>query len=270
MFPGTFAATTPDKPAVVMAGSGASLTYRELEEGSARLARFLVEHGLKRGDGIALLADNSPRVYEVYWAAQRSGLLITVVNRHLTAPEVAYIVTDCGARVLVASAKLGELAAAVAPQVPGLELRLAYGGTVDGPLADGWDDYDAALHGVSAEPLADMLYSSGTTGRPKGIRPALPERQVDEPGDTYVAVFGRMYGFDADTVYLSPAPLYHAAPLRFTATVLAVGGTVVVMERFDPEGALAAIEKFGATHSQCSCACSSCPRTSAPATTCRR
>jgi len=192
----------------------------------------------------------------VYWAAQRSGLLITVVNRHLTAPEVAYIVTDCGARVLVASAKLGELAAAVAPQVPGLELRLAYGGTVDGPLADGWDDYDAALHGVSAEPLpdqprgADMLYSSGTTGRPKGIRPALPERQVDEPGDTYVAVFGRMYGFDADTVYLSPAPLYHAAPLRFTATVLAVGGTVVVMERFDPEGALAAIEKFGATHSQ--------------------
>ena len=251
MFPGTFAATTPDKPAVVMAGTGESLTYRQLEEGSARLARFLVERGLRRGDGIALLADNSPRVFEVYWAAQRAGLYITLVNRHLTPAEVAYVLDDCGARMLVASAAVGEIAAAVAPQVPALEIRLAYSGPVDG-----FDDYDTALDGVSAEPLPDqpagavMLYSSGTTGRPKGIRTALPERQVDEPGDAYVAVFAPVYGFDGDTVYLSPAPLYHAAPLRFTATVQAVGGTVVVMERFDPEGALAAIETFRATHSQ--------------------
>jgi fatty-acyl-CoA synthase len=251
MFPGTFAATTPDKPAVVMAGSGASLTYRELEEGSARLARFLVDHGLRRGDGIALLADNAPRVYEVYWAAQRAGLYITVVNRHLAPAEVAYIVNDCGARVFVASAALGDLAAAVAPLAPDVEVRLAYGGAVDG-----FDDYDTALDEISSAPLpdqprgADMLYSSGTTGRPKGIRPALPERQIDEPGDTYVSVFGAAYGFDSDTVYLSPAPLYHAAPLRFSATVQAVGGTVVVMERFDPEGALTAVERFRATHSQ--------------------
>jgi fatty-acyl-CoA synthase len=251
MFPGTFAATTPDKPAVVMAGSGASLTYRELEEGSARLARFLVDHGLRRGDGIALLADNAPRVYEVYWAAQRAGLYITVVNRHLAPAEVAYIVNDCGARVFVASAALGDLAAAVAPLAPDVEVRLAYGGAVDG-----FDDYDTALDGISSAPLpdqprgADMLYSSGTTGRPKGIRPALPERQIDEPGDTYVSVFGAAYGFDSDTVYLSPAPLYHAAPLRFSATVQAVGGTVVVMERFDPEGALTAVQRFRATHSQ--------------------
>ncbi|MCW2717465.1 acyl-CoA synthetase [Pseudonocardia sp.] len=251
MFPGTFAATTPDKPAVVMAGSGASLTYRELEEGSARLARFLVDHGLRRGDGIALLADNAPRVYEVYWAAQRAGLYITVVNRHLAPAEVAYIVNDCGARVFVASAALGDLAAAVAPLAPDVKVRLAYGGAVDG-----FDDYDTALDGISSAPLpdqprgADMLYSSGTTGRPKGIRPALPERQIDEPGDTYVSVFGAAYGFDSDTVYLSPAPLYHAAPLRFSATVQAVGGTVVVMERFDPEGALTAVERFRATHSQ--------------------
>ena len=198
-----------------------------------------------------MLADNSPRVYEVYWAAQRCGLYITVVNRHLTAAEVTFIVNDCGARVLVASAALGELAAAVAPAAPAVELRLAYGGAVAG-----FDDYDTALLDVFAQPLpdqprgADMLYSSGTTGRPKGVRPPLPERQVDEPGDTYVAVFGRMYGFDADTVYLSPAPLYHAAPLRFSATVQAVGGTVVVMERFEPAGALAAIETHRATHSQ--------------------
>jgi long-chain acyl-CoA synthetase len=255
MFPGTHALRTPDKPAVVMAGSGETLTFRELDDGSARLARFLVGHGLRRGDSIALIADNTPRVFEVYWAAQRSGLYVTVVNHHLTAPEVAYIVRDCGARVLLASAGVGELAGAVGELVPEVGLRLAFGGPVtSGGVA--WDDYDGVLRDVSAEPLpdqprgADMLYSSGTTGRPKGIRPALPERQVHEPGDTYVAVFGRMYGFDTDTVYLSPAPLYHAAPLRFSATVQAIGGTVVVMERFDPEGALAAIETHRATHSQ--------------------
>ncbi len=249
MFPGTHAAVTPDKPAVVMAGSGRVLTYRELDEGSARLARHLHEAGLRRGDVVALLATNGPRVFEVYWAAQRSGLYVTAVNHHLTADEVAYVVSDSGAKALVVSAS--PLAAEVGGLVPGVEVRLAY----DGPVP-GFDDYDTALAGLSAEPLpdqprgADMLYSSGTTGRPKGIRPALPERKVDEPGDPYVAVFGMMYRFDADTVYLSPAPLYHAAPLRFSATIQAIGGTVVVMERFDPEGALAAIERYRVTHSQ--------------------
>jgi long-chain acyl-CoA synthetase len=249
MFPGTHAAVTPDKPAVVMASSGATLSFRELEEGSARLARHLHDAGLRKGDGIALLAANGPRVYEVYWAAQRSGLYITAVNHHLTADEVSYIVHDSGAKALVVSAS--PLASEVAELTGDVGVRLAYDGAVAG-----FDDYDTALTGVSSEPLpdqprgADMLYSSGTTGRPKGIRPQLPDRQIDEPGDTYVAVFGQVYGFTEDTVYLSPAPLYHAAPLRFTATVQAIGGTVVVMDRFDPEGALAAIEKFGATHSQ--------------------
>jgi long-chain acyl-CoA synthetase len=249
MFPGTHAAVTPDKPAVVMAASGASTTYRELEEGSARLARYLHDAGLRKGDGIALLAANGPRVYEVYWAAQRSGLYITAVNHHLTADEVSYIVHDSGAKALVVSAS--PLAAEVAGLSADVPVRLAYDGAVPG-----FDDYDAALADVSSEPLpdqprgADMLYSSGTTGRPKGIRPPLPDRRVDEPGDSYVAVFGQVYGFDKDTVYLSPAPLYHAAPLRFSATIQAIGGTVVVMDRFDPEGALAAIEKYRATHSQ--------------------
>ncbi len=253
MFPGTHAATTPDKPAVVMAGTGETLTYAELEAGSARLARHLVDAGLGRGDVVALISENTPRVYEVYWAAQRAGLYVTAVNHHLSADEAAYIVSDCGAKALVVSSGVAGLAAAVEPLVD-VPVRLAYGGEIPG--ASGYADYDATLAAVSAEPLADqprgadMLYSSGTTGRPKGIRPTLPDRQVDEPGDQYVAVFGRMYGFDADTVYLSPAPLYHAAPLRFTATIQAVGGTVVVMERFEPEAALAAIEKFGITHSQ--------------------
>jgi long-chain acyl-CoA synthetase len=248
MFPGTFAASTPDKPAVVMAGTDETLTYRELDEGSARLARFLHEQGLRRGDGIALLTENCPRVFEVYWAAQRSGLYVTAVNHHLTAPEVDYIVGDCGAKALIVSAALGSLAREVATDVP---IRLAYHGELPG-----FADYDATLADVSPEPLpdqprgSDMLYSSGTTGRPKGIRVPLPERQVDEPGDLLVATFGRRYGFGADTVYLSPAPLYHAAPLRYGAMTQATGGTVVVMDRFDAEAALAAIERYRVTHSQ--------------------
>jgi fatty-acyl-CoA synthase len=95
-----------------------------------------------------------------------------------------------------------------------------------------------------------MLYSSGTTGRPKGVRPPLPDRQVDEPGDGMVAVFGDRIGLGPDTVFLSPAPLYHAAPLRLCATVQALCGTVVVLERFDAEGALAAIERYRVTHGQ--------------------
>jgi len=249
MFPGTHAAVTPDKPAVVMAGSGETLTYRELDEGSARLARHLHDAGLRKGDVVALLAVNGPRVFEVYWAAQRSGLYITAVNHHLTADEVSYIVHDSGAKALVVSAS--PLAGEVAALTEDVGVRLAYDGAVPG-----FDDYDDTLREVSAEPLADqprgadMLYSSGTTGRPKGIRPPLPERRVDEPGDTYVAVFGAVYGFTPDTVYLTPAPLYHAAPLRFSATVQAIGGTVVVLERYDPEAALAAIQEHRVTHSQ--------------------
>ncbi|MEQ3550032.1 acyl-CoA synthetase [Pseudonocardia nematodicida] len=253
MYPGTHAATSPDKPAVVMGGSGEVLTYGELETGSVRLANHLRDAGLERGDVVALVSDNTPRVYEVYWAAQRSGLYITVVNHHLSAPEAAYIVRDCGAKALIVSAGVAGLAAAIEDHVDA-GVRLAFGGEIPG--ASSYADYDTALADASSEPPADqprgadMLYSSGITGRPKGVLPTLPERQVDEPGDTYVALFGPRYGFGTDTVYLNPAPLYHAAPLRFTATVQALGGTVVVMERFDAEKALALIERHAVTHSQ--------------------
>ncbi|WP_280501858.1 acyl-CoA synthetase [Nocardia farcinica] len=236
----------------MMAGSGETLTYRELEDNSVRLARHLHEAGLRRGDHLALLSGNDPKVYEVYWAALRSGLYITAVNRHLSPAEIAYIVDDCGAKALIVAADLSEAAQAVAEQTPKVRVRIAYGGAVPGH-----DSYEQALAASSAVPLddqprgADMLYSSGTTGRPKGIKHPLPERQVgDAPGDTYTAIFGPMYGFDTETVYLSPAPLYHAAPLRFGGVVQALGGTVVVMEKFDAENALAAIEKFSVTHSQ--------------------
>ncbi|GAB3698460.1 acyl-CoA synthetase [Saccharopolyspora tripterygii] len=250
MYPGVHAATTPDKPALIMAGSGEVLTYRELDDRSLRLANSLREAGLSKGDVVALLSDNDLHAYEAYWAAVRSGMYVCAVNSHLQPDEVAYIVNDSGANALVVSAGLGELPEHVA-ELTNVRVRLAFGG----PVA-GFDDYEQALATASTEVPAvqpcgtDLLYSSGTTGRPKGIRPELPDRQVHEPGNILVDLLRGFYGFDEDTVYLSPAPVYHAAPLRYCASVHAIGGTVVMMERFDPEQALRAIERYQVTHSQ--------------------
>ncbi len=250
MYPRTHALTDPDKLAAVMVGTDDSLTYAQLDERSTRLARVLADAGLTRGDVVALLSGNSLRALEVYWAALRSGLYVTAVNHRLVPDEVAYIVDDSGAAVLIVSAEKGELAAAVQDRTPGVTRRLVF----DGALA-GHDDYEEALAGVSGEPLDDepagapMLYSSGTTGRPKGVRPPLPAVQVGEGADP---VFGlvRMFGVDTDTVYLSPAPIYHAAPLRWCGAIIANGGTVVMMPRFDAEATLAAIAGYGITHGQ--------------------
>ncbi|MFI9537597.1 acyl-CoA synthetase [Nocardia fusca] len=252
MYPGAHVDDFPDKPAVIVAETGETLTYRELEDNSVRLSRHLHAAGLRRGDHVALLSGNDPKVYEAYWAALRSGLYITAVNRHLSPAEISYIVNDCGAKALIASAGLREAAEAIVEQTPEVEIRLAFGGPVEG-----YESYEDALAAQPPQPLpdqprgADMLYSSGTTGRPKGIKQPLSDQQVgDPPGDPYTAVFGPLYGFDTESVYLSPAPLYHAAPLRFGGVVQALGGTLVVMERFDAEQALAAIERYRVTHSQ--------------------
>ncbi|MFY0405404.1 acyl-CoA synthetase [Solicola sp. PLA-1-18] len=251
LYPGTFASSAPNRAAIVDADTDAVTTYAELDERSARLASLLRGHGLQPGDHVAFLSTNAPEIFEIYWAAMRSGLYVTGVNSHLTAAEAAYIVGDCGASVLVVSGDLADLAVAVLDQCPAVTLALAFGGPVDG-----FDDYAAGLAAGSSERAesqpagADMLYSSGTTGRPKGVLPPLPTYQVDEPGDMFAAVFGPLYGFSTDTVYYSAAPLYHAAPLRFGGIVHRFGGTVVLAHGFDPEQALAAIEEHRVTHSQ--------------------
>ncbi|QNS02895.1 acyl-CoA synthetase [Streptomyces xanthii] len=243
MYPGAYDRA---RPAVVTADGTVTLTYGRLEENSLRLADHLRTAGLRRGDHVALLSDNDPRVLEVYWAALRSGLYLTAVNHHLTAEEAAYIVRDCGASALVVSGALDAMGDRVEELVPEVRHRL------------GFDDgsYDRALAAASPEPPAvqprgaDMLYSSGTTGRPKGIEPDLPEGDIRTDPSTYQLLFQPMYGFDEDTVYLCPAPLYHAAPLRFCYTVTATGGTVVLMKTFDARESLAAIERHRVTHSQ--------------------
>jgi long-chain acyl-CoA synthetase len=251
MYPGQHAAQAPGRIAAVMAGTGESLTYGELEQRSAQLARVLRGAGLRRGDVVALLTENSLRAFEVYWAAMRSGLYITAVNYRLSADEAAYIVSDSGAAALIVSAEQAATAEAIAVRTPQVKLRLAFGGPVIGH-----GSYEEMIAAASAEPLADqpqgatMLYSSGTTGRPKGVRPPLPSVQVSEFDDPVAVLAGRFFGVNAETVYLSPAPVYHAAPLRWCGAIQANGGTVVMMKRFDAEPALAAIEQFKATHAQ--------------------
>jgi len=251
MYPGVHAAEEPERPALIMAGTGEVLTYGDLDRRSLRLANALRAAGHGPGDVVALLASNTLEAFEVYWAAIRSGMYLCAVNWHLQPSEISYIINDSGASALVVSADLRELAEGFREEIPKVRTRLCYGGSISG-----FDDYENVIAEASDElpesqPRGiDMLYSSGTTGRPKGVKPALPDLQVDEPGDLLTELLRGCYGFGKETTYLSPAPVYHAAPLRYCAAVQAVGGTVVLMEKFDPEAALRAIERYRITHSQ--------------------
>jgi long-chain acyl-CoA synthetase len=252
MYPGAFAATTPDKPAVIMGRSREVVTYRELDERSARLAQLLYARGLRPGDKIALLAENHPRFYEVYWAAMRAGLYLTTVNRYLAPAEAAYLVNDSGATVCITTAQLAATAVPLLELIPDCPIRLMMDG-----LEDGFESYEAALDTSSPEPLEDqprgtvMLYSSGTTGRPKGIERPLSGLQIDDPASMLMAGLLRsMLGMTEQSVYLCPAPLYHAAGLQWSAGTHELGGTVVVMEKFDAEQLLALVEREAVTHTQ--------------------
>jgi long-chain acyl-CoA synthetase len=251
MYPGTYAAEAPDRVAAVMAETGESLSYAELERRSVQLAHVLHDAGLRPGDVVALLTENSLRAFEVYWAALRSGLYITAVNFRLKPDEVAYIVNDCGATALIVSAEQTATAEAITGLTENVKLRLAFGGPVIGH-----GGYEETIAAASAVPFADqphgatMLYSSGTTGRPKGVRPPLPGIQVSEPGEGLVTLASQFFGVNPETVYLSPGPIYHAAPLRWSGAVQALGGTVVMMKKFDAEQALRAIGDRRVTHAQ--------------------
>jgi len=234
-----------------MAASGETVTYGQLEARSNQGAHLFRSLGLTAGDAIALFMDNSPRYYEVLWAAQRSGLHFTCISSKLTAGEVEYIVKDSEAKVLIASAGVAGVAREAAALVPGVALYM-----VDG-ASPPYESFEAARAPMPETPIEDesaggaMLYSSGTTGRPKGVRRggAIEAAPIDAPSP--LAVMGQvMYGWTADSVYLSPAPLYHAAPLGWSMAVHTVGGTVVLMEKFEPEAALAYIEKYKVTTAQ--------------------
>jgi acyl-CoA synthetase (AMP-forming)/AMP-acid ligase II len=250
LYPATWAQQTPDKPAFIMADSGLSVSYSELNERSNRVAQLLQSMGLGKGDGIAIFMENNDRFLEICWAAQRSGLYYTAISSRLTAPEVEYIVNDCGARAFFTSRAKAEVTADLVGKLPAAERSFMVGGATAG--------YESFEDAVAAQPAtavdnetegADMLYSSGTTGRPKGVRVPLPNKPIGTP-NPLVSMVTFLYGFSGDDVYLSPAPLYHAAPLRFTMSLLRLGATCIIMENFTAEQSLALIEKYRVTCSQ--------------------
>jgi long-chain acyl-CoA synthetase len=250
MYPATYAHITPDKPAYIMAATGEAVTYRQLDERSQRCAQLFYARGLRPGDHVALCLENHPRWFEITWAAQRSGLYYTPISTRLLATEVAYIVNDCGAQLFITSRYKHEMAHALTASTPAVHTRLM----LDGVIA-GYESYEAAVQHVPSNACPaelegrDMLYSSGTTGRPKGVKFPL----TGEPAGVLSPALQRaaqLYAMDATTVYLSPAPLYHAAPLRFCMAVQRLGGTTVIMETFDAQEALRLIEQYRISHSQ--------------------
>jgi long-chain acyl-CoA synthetase len=242
----------PDQPAIVMATSGETVTFGEYESRCNRAAHLLRAAGLKRGDHIAVLIENGPQLLEIEGAAERTGLYFTLINTYLAPDEVAYIITNSRARLLFTSPARRDVAVAAAAQCPNLERRLITG-TGDPP--EGWESYDAAVAGYPDTPVPGetlgtaMLYSSGTTGQPKGVLRGLPEISPSEP--LPVMLFVRhMFGFREGMTYLNPAPLYHSAPQASVSASLRLGATTVVMEHFDPEQWLRMVERYKVTHCQ--------------------
>ena len=245
------AATSPDKPAVVMNGSGARRTYAEIADRSGRLARVLHDRGMRKGDHVAVLLDNQPEFYDVVWAATRVGAYVTPINWHLVAAEAGYIVDNCDATAFFATSRLADVVAEMAPHMGKVTTRISIDGAIPGfeRLDDLVGDVEPGLGDDEAEG-GWMFYSSGTTGQPKGILPPLATGEVGAKSFLTMMLTG-MFGFSTDTVYLSPgAPLYHAAPAGWTYGTQRVGGTAIVMEKFEPLDVLAAIERHRVTHVQ--------------------
>jgi long-chain acyl-CoA synthetase len=240
------------KAAIILHPSGIVIGFAELEARANRLAHFFRQAGLAEGDTVAVIMENNEHIHAVMWAARRSGLYYALINTHLTAAEAAFIVDNSGAKAIVGSRAMRTMCEGLAEHLPaGLpELRLI----ADDTLA-GWRRYPDCVADQPSTPIPDELegdllqYSSGTTGRPKGIRRELPHISPAQASNMLMPLLTAV-GLSGDAVYLSPAPLYHTAPSFWSMSVQSLGGTTVVMETFDAEQALECIQRYRVTHAQ--------------------
>jgi acyl-CoA synthetase (AMP-forming)/AMP-acid ligase II len=252
MYPGAFLESQGDKPAVIMGGSGFTQTFAELDAAANRVSRLLRSAGVEPGDHVAICMENHDRYLEILWGCHYAGAVYTACSSRLTSGELSYILTDSQAKVFITSKYKADQAAEIVPETPGVQLRLMLDGTIDGH-----ESYESAVAGFEPTPLDapriagdDMLYSSGTTGRPKGVAREFTNTTLDaEPGGVG-GLMSLLFGVTSEDVYLSPAPMYHAAPLRFSMGAQALGCTVVVMEHFDAEQYLALVQRYRVTVSQ--------------------
>jgi long-chain acyl-CoA synthetase len=252
MFARQHALEHPDQPAIIMASSGETVTFAEYEARCNATAHLLRAAGLQRGDHIAVFMENQPRLLEIEGAAERAGLYYTLINIYLAPDEVAYIITNSQSRLLFSSAARQPVAVAAAAKCPQLE-GLFMAGTDSPP--PGWQSYEAAVAEFPADPIPDeslgaaMLYSSGTTGQPKGILRQLPDAAPSDPLPVMQFVTA-MFGFRPGMTYLNPAPLYHSAPQASVGASIRLGATSVVMEHFDAQQWLALVERYRVTNCQ--------------------
>ena len=244
------AVATPTSPPSSCIRPGTVVTFGELEARANRLAHLFRAAGLVEGDAVAILMENNEHMHAVMWAARRAGLYYVPINTHLTAAEAAYIIDNSSAKAIVGSGKLGTPSPGSAPSCPTACRRCDHRRRI----LDGWQSYPECVAEQPDTPIDDEIegdllqYSSGTTGRPKGIKRALPHVPPSEvPGLMSALVSFWMH---PDAVYLSPAPLYHTAPSVWSMQTQAGGITTVVMEKFDAEGALDAIARHRVTHGQ--------------------
>ncbi|HEX2635346.1 MAG TPA: AMP-binding protein [Bradyrhizobium sp.] len=252
MYTGTHARLRPLQPAFIMANSGETVSYAELEARSNRLAHLLRRLGLKRLDHYAIFMENNSRYLEACGAGERSGLYFTCVNSYLTPSELAYILDNSQSRVLITSVAKLATAREALKACPNVELCIVADGETESERIVGLRD---ATHGLPKTPIPDecigtaMLYSSGTTGRPKGILRPLPE----QPPTQQLGIFDflqKLWHYREGMIYLSPAPLYHSAPQAAVNLTIRVGGTAIIMEQFDPARYLELVEQWGVTHTQ--------------------
>lgn len=238
-----FARDTPDRPAVIAEQGGR--TYGELNRRANQLARVWRRAGIRAGDAIALLMSNRAEFLDVYMAALRTGVRMTPVNWHLKADEIAYIVDNCEARTLITEERFREAAVNATRQAPRLCQRLML---TDGQAPAGFLNYDEALQAADDRDLEDpcygryMLYTSGTTGRPKGVLRATREPFLPswEEGP------GQIHPLEAKELLTGPA--YHGAPIVSLARTLISGATVVLMDKWDAETTLKLIQDHRITH----------------------
>lgn len=244
--PRHWASLDPERPAVIFAGSGVVIRYGELESRANRCAHLLRRLGLRRGDHVAILMENQPHFFEMVWASHNAGLYYTPISWRFHIDEIAFILADCAAQVLLCSQAQAGLLPILQQRLPAL--RCVVAGSVIGEASE----YERALSDCPDKPIdtesrgSDMLYSSGSTGRPKGIKQTLPDAAIDKPSAMF-QIYEQRFGWTPDTVYLMPAPLYHSGPLRFSMAMQHLGATLIVMERFDALQALEACVRYRVT-----------------------
>ncbi len=250
MYIGYHAERTPDRLAVIMAETGESLTYREVNDNSNRVAQYFKAKGLKHGDAVAILLENHINYMDMLWACLRSGLYVVPINCHGTEDEIAFVLNDSGAKVFVSSSQMHSKALAAKEKATVCEHWLYLGSA-----PEGWMAYSALLESYADTPLdvermgSYMPYTSGTTGRPKGVErplPPFPASQLWDRAKQLADAFDLAEGM----VYYGPAPMYHAAPLLFLRSAHCLGGTIVQVSKFDEKRALEHIEQYQVTHTQ--------------------